>query len=112
MTVRNVVEKLGLTVFCGEEGLDREVTGGETSDLLSDVMGFAREGQLWITLQTHRNVMGIASLKELAAIILVKGFKPDDDTVASSNDEGIPVLGSDLQAFELSGKLYQLMTNG
>ncbi len=112
MTVRNVVEKLGLTVFCGEEGLDREVTGGYTSDLLSDVMGFAREGQLWITLQTHRNVMGIASLKELAAIILVKGFKPDDDTVASSNDEGIPVLGSDLQAFELSGKLYQLMTNG
>ena len=111
MTVRDVVEKLGLTVFCGEEGLDREVTGGYASDLLSDVMGFAREGQLWITLQTHRNVMGIASLKEIAAIILVKGFKPDDDTVASSNDEGIPVLGSDLQAFELSGKLYKLVVN-
>lgn len=109
MTVKNVVEKLGLTVFCGEEGLDREVTGGYASDLLSDVMGFAHEGQLWITLQTHRNIMGIASLKELAAIILVKGFKPDEDTVASSNDEQIPILGSDLQAFELSGKLYELL---
>ncbi len=109
MTVKEVAEKLGLTVFCGEEGLSAEVTGGYTSDLLSDVMGFAREGQLWITLQTHRNIMGIASLKELAAIILVKGFKPDDDTVSSSNDEGIPVLGSDLQAFELSGKLYELL---
>ncbi len=109
MTVKDIVEKLGLTVFCGGEGLDREVTGGYTSDLLSDVMGFALEGQLWITLQTHRNVMGVASLKELAAVILVKGFKPDEDTIASSNDEGIPVLGSDLQAFELSGMLYELL---
>ena len=109
MTVKEVAGKLGLTVFCGEAGLDREVTGGYTSDLLSDVMGFAKEGQLWITLQTHRNIMGIASLKELAAIILVKGFKPDEDTIASANDEEIPILGSDLQAFELSGKLYELL---
>lgn len=109
MTVKDVAGKLGLVVYCGEAGLDRAVTGGYASDLLSDVMGFAREGQLWITLQTHRNIMGIASLKELAAIILVKGFKPDEDTIASANDEEIPILGSDLQAFELSGKLYELL---
>lgn len=109
MTVKDIAEKLGLTVYSGAAGMDREVTGGYTSDLLSDVMGHAREGQLWVTLQTHRNIMGIASLKELAAIILVKGFKPDEDTVASSEEEVIPVLGSDMQAFELSGKLYELL---
>lgn len=108
MTVREIADALGLTVFSGEKGLDREVTGGYASDLLSDVMGFAREGQLWITLQTHRNIMGVASLKDLAAIILVKGFKPDAEAVAGSEDEGIPILGSDMQAFELSGKLYEL----
>lgn len=109
MTVKEIVEKLDLEVFSGAEGLGNEVTGGYTSDLLSDVMGFAKEGQLWITLQTHRNVMGIASLKDLAAVILVKGFVPDEDTMAASESEGIPVLSSDMQAFELSGKLYEIL---
>lgn len=109
MIVKEIVEKLGLTVYSGAAGLEREVTGGYASDLLSDVMGFAREGQLWITLQTHRNIMGVASLKDLAAIILVKGFKPDAEAVASSEEEGIPILGTDMQAFELSGKLYGLL---
>lgn len=109
MTVKDVVDKLGLTVFSAVDGLDRQVTGGYTSDLLSDVMGHAREGQLWITLQGHRNIMGVASLKELAAIILVKGFKPDEDTLESSREEGIPILGSTMQAFELSGMLYDLL---
>jgi Serine kinase of the HPr protein, regulates carbohydrate metabolism len=110
MTVKDVVEKMGLEVFSGEEGLNTEVTGGYTSDLLSDVMGYAKEGQLWVTLQTHRNIMGIASLKELSAIILVKGFTPDEDTVATSESEGIPILGTKLEAFELSGQLYALLS--
>ena len=54
MTVREIAEKLNLRVFSGEAGLDREVTGGYVSDLLSDVMGFAKDGSVWVTLQTHK----------------------------------------------------------
>ena len=100
---------MGLTVFCGQENLNNEIKGGYTSDLLSDVMGFAREGQVWITLQTHKNVLAIASLKELAAILLVKGNKPEDDMLEQAIDEGIPVLGTDAQTFETTGKVYQLI---
>lgn len=109
MTVQQLTEQLGLTVFGGNEGLNAEVTGGYTSDLLSDVMGFAAAGNVWITLQTHKNVMAIASLRELAAIILVKGFTPDADTLEQANEEGIPVLGTKEQAFELSGKIFNLL---
>ena len=100
---------MNLTVFCGQENLGREIKGGYTSDLLSDVMGFAREGQVWITLQTHKNVLAIASLKELAAILLVKGNKPEEDMLEQAVDEGIPVLGTDAQTFETTGKVYQLI---
>ena len=110
MKVSDMVKELNLKVFCGEAGLDREVTGGYVSDLLSDVMGNASEGALWITLQTHRNVLAIASLKELAAVILVKGFEPDEDTIEHSKEECIPVLGTDLSTFELTGRLYNLIT--
>ena len=109
MTVKELVEKMNLTVFCGQENLNNEIKGGYTSDLLSDVMGFAREGQVWITLQTHKNVLAIASLKELAAILLVKGNKPEEDMLEQAIDEGIPVLGTDAQTFETTGMVYQLI---
>ena len=109
MTVQDVVDKLNLTVFSGSSELLTAVAGGYTSDLLSDVMGHADAGYLWITLQAHKNVIAIASLKELAAIILVKGITPDEETVVLSNQEGIPILGSDLETFELSGKIYGLL---
>lgn len=109
MTVQELVNALNLKVFCGQDDLDREIKGGYTSDLLSDVMGFAKEGQVWITLQTHKNVLAIASLKELAAILLVKGNQPEEDMLEQAIEEGIPVLGTDEQTFETTGKVYQLI---
>lgn len=109
MKVSELVEKLGLTVFSGHQGLDREITGGYVCDLLSDVMGNAQEGQIWITLQVHQNVIAIASLKELAAVILVNQLEPQENTKEASNKEGIPVLGTSLTTFEISGEVYQLM---
>jgi predicted transcriptional regulator len=110
MKVFEVVEELGLTVYSGHKGLDREISGGYVSDLLSDVMGNAREGEIWITLQVHQNVMAIASLKDLAAVILVNNLEPQENTVSHSNDENIPVLGTSLTTFEISGKLYQILS--
>lgn len=109
MTVQELVDTLGLTVFCGKENLNREIKGGYTSDLLSDVMGHAKEGMIWITLQTHKNVLAIASLKELSAILLVKDSKPEDDMLEQAIEEGIPVLGTSDQTFETTGKVYQLI---
>src|SRR6056297_3219339 len=109
MKISELVEKFDLTVFSGKEGLGREITGGYASDLLSDVMGHAQEGQVWITLQTHKNVMAIASLKDLAAVILVKGNQPDEDAALQSNEEGVPILGTSLQTFEMVGKLYEAL---
>jgi serine kinase of HPr protein (carbohydrate metabolism regulator) len=110
MTVQDIVSEFDLTVFSGFQGLSAQVTGGYTSDLLSDVMGHADAGRIWITLQAHKNVMAIASLKELAAIVLIKGITPDPDTIALSNQEEIPILGSSLRAFEFSGKLYEFLS--
>ena len=109
MKVADMVRELGLKIHSGEKGLDREISGGYVSDLLSDVMGNAGEGMVWITLQTHRNVMAIASLKDLSAVVLVRGLTPDADTVASSDAENIPVLVTQERAFELAGKLYALL---
>ena len=109
MKVKDIVEALNLKVLSGANGLDREVEGCYVSDLLSDVMGNAEMDNIWITLQTHKNVMAIASLKELAAVILVKGLNAGDDTLEQSNEEGIPFLSTTEETFETAGKIYQLI---
>jgi hypothetical protein len=112
MRVRDVAGALGLEVLTPQQDLDREITGGYVSDLLSDVIAHAKPGDLWITLQTHRNIIAVASLKELAGIVLVAGRTPDSETLAKAREENVPVLTSQLPAFELAGKLYQMGIRG
>ena len=107
MKVSDIIKELDLTIFSGESGLGKEVTGGYSSDLLSDVMGNADEGQVWITLQVHKNIMAVAMLKEIAAIILVKGLIPEDDVKEISNEKEIPILGTSMDAFSLAGRIYE-----
>ncbi len=109
MKVSELIDKLNLELISGSKGVNNEITGGYACDLLSDVMGNADEGQVWITLQTHKNVMAIASLKELAAVILVKGLEPDEDTRKQSEEEGIPILKTKEEAFETAGKVWSLL---
>lgn len=111
MTIQQIKDALELTVFTEGVGMDAEIKGGYVSDLLSDVMGFAREGEVWITLQAHVNVVAIASLKELSAIVLVKGIKPGEAVVEKAKEEGIAILGSREGTFETGGKLFFLLNS-
>jgi predicted transcriptional regulator len=109
MRITEITETLGLKLLSGNPGSKSEVSGGYVSDLLSDVMGNAREGQIWITLQTHQNIIAVASLKDLAAIIVVKGLVPEADTIERSNQENVPVLSTDLDTFTIAGRLFELL---
>lgn len=109
MKVSDLVRELNLTVFCGEAGVDAEVTGGYTSDLLSDVMGHIEEGMIWITMQTHQNILAVATLKDAAAVLVVNGASPDEETLEKGKEEHVPLLGTTLTSFEITGKIYQLL---
>ncbi|MDD2344605.1 MAG: DRTGG domain-containing protein [Bacteroidales bacterium] len=109
MKVIELAAKLGLKVMGGQDGLNKEVKAGYTSDLLSDVMGNVEAGSIWVTLQTHKNVMAVASLKDLSAIVIVNNYAPDQDLINQSEEEGIPVLVTSDKAFEISAKIYNLI---
>ncbi len=108
MLVSDVIEKLGLTVFSGKENLNKEVTGGVISDILSDVMAQAKKGSLWVTNQTHENVLAIVFFKGLSAVILPGGLRLDEEAAVKAKEKKLPVLLSDMSAFEIVGKLYNL----
>ena len=108
MTVKEIIEKLELECL-NEANMDAEVTGAYASDLLSDVMGNARSGQVWITMQTHKNVTAIASLKDIPAVIIVKNGVPDEDMLEHAKDDDICILVSKEPTFQVCGKLYELI---
>lgn len=112
MTVADIVKSLPLTVVAGHDGLAAQVTGGYVSDLLSNVMGFAAAGNVWVTMQGHQNIVAVASLSGLAAVIVAGGVAPEPDTVAKAKTEGVVLLTTDLPAFALVGQLYQSGVKG
>ena len=107
MTVEELRGLCQLEVAAGVKGLARQVSGGYCGDLLSDVMANSTRGAVLLTIQGHQNVIAVAVLKELAAIILVNGRLPDEETKVKAEDEGIPILLSSLSAYQLAGQLYE-----
>ncbi len=108
MTVKAFAERLGLTVKSGKKGLENTIKGGYAGDLLSDVMANAPESAAWLTIQTHQNVVAVATLKDMACVVITGGNMPDDDTAAKSETENIPLLLSNESAFDLCMKIAKL----
>jgi len=109
MNLKDLAKRLALDVFQSRGDFEVAVTGGYTGDLLSDVMGNAKEHSVWITCQTHENIVAVARLKNLAGIILVNGRKPEDSTLGKARDEGVIILGTPESAFAISGALAGLV---
>lgn len=108
MKVRDIVDSLKLKVLAGENGLDKEVNGVYTCDLLSWVMSHGKQGNAWITVQIHPNVIAVASLLEFSCVIVPEDIDVEEITLSKANDEAIPVLQSSLNAYELCVELNKL----
>lgn len=80
---------------------DREINGVYAGDLLSWVMGNAKEDNLWITIMTNSNVIAVASLVDVSAIILAEGVELDEKTALLAKEKGINVLSSEKSVYEL-----------
>jgi hypothetical protein len=109
MDIGTIAKKLNLEVRSASDRLKNNVTGGYTGDLLSDVMANSHAGDIWITRQVHQNIVAIATLKEHAGIILVNSCEPAKETLEKAIQENVPILVSNMPAFELTGKIYNLL---
>ena len=112
MKLRQIVEGLDLKVRCASHKLDNQVSGGYASDLLSDVLANAAKDNIWVTMQIHQNIVGVASIKELAGIVIVNGREPEEETSKKAEQENIPIMLTKLPTFEIVGRLYKLGVRG
>jgi hypothetical protein len=113
LKVTEAAEKLGGKILVGaDEAGTREIGGGYASDMLSDVMGNCQEGDLWVTMQKHANIVAVAQLHGLAGIVLVNGRRPEAEAAKRAAEEKIPIISTPRSAFDTVGILYGLGLRG
>jgi hypothetical protein len=109
MNLQQIIENLKLTVLTESRDFTAiHPGGGYTSDLLSCVMAGAKGNYLWVTLQAHLNIVAVAALLEVAAIIITENAQPDSATIAKANEQGVILLSTPMTTFEVDGKLWEM----
>ena len=109
--VTTIVERLELDVIHAAD-LAREISGGYASDLLSCAIAGATADGVWVTLQAHPNVIAVASLLGLAAVVITEGMEPDEETVRRARETNINLLGTTKDTFTVVGQLSSLGLHG
>lgn len=108
MKLIDVVNSLQLKTVVPAVDESLEVTGGYASDMLSNAMGQAQPGQLWVTMQGHPNVAAVASLLSLAGVIVAGGSTVESETLAKAKANGVAIYTTALPVYQVCGKLYVL----
>ncbi len=109
MTLNEIIKALDLEILTEKIDLSEKIVSlGYVSDMLSCVMTGAAKKGIWVTLQAHNNIVAVACLLDLAAVIITEGAKPDEDTINKANDEGMTLLATPKNSFYIVGKLWEL----
>jgi len=109
MNLQQIIESLEMKPLTEpQEFSEIEPTCGYASDLLSCVMAGAPKKSLWVTLQAHGNIIAVATLLDLSAIIITEGAQPDQTTIDKAREENVILLSTEAPTFYVIGKLWEL----
>ena len=109
MTLAQIIKLLDLKILTKQmDFVNIHPVSGYVSDMLSCVMTGAKHQSIWVTLQAHNNIVAVASLLDLAAVIITENATPDEETIKKANEEGITLLSTTHNSFYVVGKLWEL----
>lgn len=109
MNLQQIIDQLNLTVLTKARDFASITTvGGYSSDLLSCVMAGVKKGFIWTTLQAHLNIVAVAALTEVAAVIITENAQPDSASIAKANEQGVILLSTRQFTYEINGKLWEM----
>ena len=109
MNLQQIIDQLNLTVLTQPRDFAAiKAVGGYSSDLLSCVMAGAKKGFIWTTLQAHLNIVAVAALTEVAAVIITENAQPDSTSIAKANQQGVILLSTPQFTYEINGRLWEL----
>jgi len=107
MTVTDLQRTLSLTPLSVPDG-EREASGVYIGDLLSWVMGRAQSDNVWLTIMSNLNIVAVATLADVACILLCECVTPEESVRATAEAKGVNILTTEMTAYEVAKKLAEL----
>lgn len=104
--ITEIMTLLGAELVAGSA--EGDIRGCYVGDLLSDVLASAKPEILWITIQVHRNVVLVASMKDISTVLITSGRKLDPQTIIEAEEDNVTVLSTPMSSYEAAGKLWAL----
>ena len=109
MKLDEIIKHLDLKTLTDPKGFSEvDVKSGYCSDLLSCVMTGAEPGGVWVTLMAHSNIVAVAALLDLSAIIITEDAQPDPETIQKAKQKGVTLLSTPHPNFHVVGQLWEL----
>lgn len=99
VTVNELAAMQGFRTVSLPDG-EREINGVYIGDLLSWVMGRAKADNAWITIMSNINIVAVASLADVACVILAEGVELDASVVQTAETKGVNILTAEMPAYE------------
>ena len=106
MKLSEIKEILNAEVVCGEELLENEVSSAFGSDMMSDVLAYAKSDSVLLTGLVNPQTIRTALMLDMEAIVFVRAKKLTDEVVSLARESGIVILSTEYRMFETCGKLY------
>lgn len=106
MKLSEVKEVLEAEIIVGDEKLDIELSGGAASDLMSDLLKNPKEGSLLLTGLTSIQTIRTSLIAGMAAIVFVRGKRPDSEIKSYASAHGVPILSTPFNMYSSCGRLY------
>ena len=108
MTVSELSRIDELKVVCMPSP-DRVVDGAYVGDLLSWVMGRAKEANAWITIMSNNNTVAVASLADVSCVILAEGVTLEETVIETAKQNSINILSTNLTAYDVAVRISKLI---
>lgn len=109
MTVQELIKKDIFKVINSGENLEKTIATPFCCDLLSIAMGKAPENSAWVTVMGNINTLAVATLTEVACIILAEGAVLDSVALEKAKAQKITVLRTEESIFDTALAVYQLL---
>ena len=106
MKISEIRDILKAKVLVGEDQLDSSVVAGGGADLMADVLSAVAKGAVLLTGLTTEQVLRTARVAGVAAVVFVRGKKPDEPVLDLARSYNMPVLLTSYSLFVASGRLY------
>lgn len=100
MKIGKLIKLLNASAIHIPENFEHEISGGYCGDFLSLVMNRAPENCAWFTVMTNINVAAVATLANVAVVVVCEGSKCDEALKNKAVLQNICIIETELSVFE------------